>query len=347
MTGRRLAQLVLHALLAAALVGAQPLGAQRGPANQTVALARVSTVGFTVADLDRSVDFFTRVLGFTMDGETEVAGPAYEELTGVFGVRMRVARVRLGAETLEITQYLAPEGRPMPVDTRSQDRWFQHVAIVVSDVDAAYRRLREHKVRHASTGPQLLPGANPNAGGIRAFYFKDPDGHFLELIWFPPGKGDPRWQRATSAPLFLGIDHTAIVVRDTEASLRFYRDLLGFSVAGQSRNFGTEQAHLNNVEGASLLITGLRLPEGPGVELLEYITPSDGRDYPAAARANDVLHWHTTLVARRPDALALAATMGSPLVSRGVAALLDSALGFRRAVMVRDADGHVVRIIDR
>ena len=35
------------------------------------------------------------------------------------------------------------------------------------------------------------------------------DGHFLEVLWCPVGKGDPKWQAATSR-LFLGIDHTAI-----------------------------------------------------------------------------------------------------------------------------------------
>jgi catechol 2,3-dioxygenase-like lactoylglutathione lyase family enzyme len=202
-------------------------------------------------------------------------------------------------------------------------------------------------VRHASTGPQRLPDSNPNAGGIQAFYFKDPDGHHLEVIWFPPGKGDPRWHEPGD-DLFLGIDHTAIVVRDTEASLRFYRDLLGFKVAGQSRNYGTEQAHLNNVEGASLLITGLRLPEGPGVEFLQYLEPRDGRPYPADARANDLLHWQTTVVVRGPaEAVNLLATSGVPLVSRGAAELDAPTLGFRRGVLVRDPDGHALRIVER
>src|SRR5205085_6933237 len=107
------------------------------------------------------------------------------------------------------------------------------------------------------------------------------------------GKGDDRWQ-ATDR-LFLGIDHTAIVVSDTDASLRFYRDTLGLRVAGTSENWGTEQEHLNNVFGARLRITTLRGTSGPGVELLEYLTPRDGRPFPADARANDLIHWHTTL----------------------------------------------------
>src|SRR5438094_518151 len=84
--------------------------------------------------------------------------------------------------------------------------------------------------RRASTGPQLLPRTIPGAAGIRAFYFRDPDGHPLEVLQFPRDKGDPKWH-APSDRLFLGIDHTAIVVSDTRTSLAFYRDLLGFRVA--------------------------------------------------------------------------------------------------------------------
>ncbi len=316
------------------------------PANQSAGLAAVTAVGLTVSDMDRALDFYTRVLTLERESDIEVVGEEWERLTGVFGARIRVVRLRLGQETLELMQFLAPEGRPMPADTRSNDRWFQHVAIVVRDMDEAYRVLRSHKVRHASTGPQLLPASNPNAGGIRAFYFKDPDGHHLEVIWFPAGKGDPRWSRDRGR-LFQGIDHTAIVVGDTERSLRFYRDLLGFTVAGESRNYGTEQAHLNNVEGASLRITALRAPAGPGVEFLEYLTPRDGRAYPADARPSDVLHWQTTLLVGPGEGLGVLSTAGVQLVSRGVAAPPDLRVGWRRAVILRDPDGHALQVVQR
>src|SRR6266403_2073994 len=112
---------------------------------------------------------------------------------------------------------------------------FAKVADVVSDMDRAYAALRAARVEHASTGPQRLPDWNPNAGGIRAFYFRDPDRHVLEVLQFPAGKGDARWHAA--AGLFLGIDHTAIVVGDTAESLRFYRAALGLRVAGTSENW--------------------------------------------------------------------------------------------------------------
>jgi len=168
-------------------------------------------------------------------------------------------------------------------------------------MDRAYARLREAKVQHASPAPQRLPDWNPKAGGIRAFYFRDPDGHFLEVLWFPAGKGDPKWQAATSR-LFLGIDHTAIVVGDTAASLRYYRDVLGLQVAGESENFGPEQERLNNVFGARLRITTLRAAAGPGVELLEYLAPRDGRPARVDLKANDLAYWQIYFVVSDAEA---------------------------------------------
>jgi len=304
-------------------------------------------VGMTVADMDRSVAFYANVLSFEKVSDVEVSGEDYERLQGVFGVRMRVVRLRLGEESIELTEYLAPRGRPIPVDSRSHDRWFQHIAIIVSDMDRAYAWLRQHKVEHASSGPQRLPDWNPNAGGIRAFYFKDPDGHALEILQFPAGKGAPKWQHA-AGKLFLGIDHTAIVVADTDASLKFYRDALGLEVAGESENYGTEQEHLNNVFGARLRITALRAPAGPGIEFLEYLAPRDGRPAPVDTRANDLWHWQIRLATRDGDAAARDLRAGkAAFVSPGVIAVPDGRLGFGKGVLVRDPDGHAVQLVEK
>jgi catechol 2,3-dioxygenase-like lactoylglutathione lyase family enzyme len=153
----------------------------------------VDAIGITVSDMDRAVDFYAKVLTFEKVSDTEAAGDDYEHLEGVFGLRMRVVRMRLGDEFIELTEYLAPKGRTIPVDSRSNDRWFQHIAIIVSDMDKAYHWLRQNKVEHASSGPQRLPDWNKNAGGIWAFYFKDPDGHPVEVLQFPPDKGPEKW----------------------------------------------------------------------------------------------------------------------------------------------------------
>ncbi|MBM0745436.1 VOC family protein (plasmid) [Phormidium sp. CLA17] len=319
--------------------------AQRQTVQNTV--IAVESVGMTVSDMDQAVDFYSNVLSFKKVADVEVLGTEYEQLQGLFGVRLRVVKLQLGNEVIELTEYLTPKGRPIPIDSRSNDRWFQHIAIAVSDMDKAYQHLRKYKVQHASTAPQRIPDSNQAAAGIRAFYFKDPDGHNLEIIYFPPGKGDPKWQKATNQ-LFLGIDHTAIVVSNTQASLKFYRDLLGFKVAGESMNAGTEQEHLNNVQGARLHITGLRSPGGPGIEFLEYLEPKDGRSLPTDAKPNDLLHWQTTLVVKDVTAIADRLRLNqTTFISPSVVTLPQQALGFRKGMLVRDPDGHPLRLVEK
>ena len=307
----------------------------------------VEAVGMTVSDIDRSVEFFSKVLSFEKISDVEVHGEEYEKLQGLFGLRMRVARMKLGNETVELIQYLAPEGRPIPADWRSNDHAFQHIAIVVSDMDKAYQQLRAHKVRHASTGPQTIPASNKAAAGIRAFYFKDTDGHNFEIIYFPPGKGDPRWQRKDDK-LFLGIDHTAIVVSSTQTSLKFYRDLLGLKLVGESMNSGTEQEHLNNVAGARLRISGLRAATGPGIEFLEYLTPRDGRPAPKDTRANDLWHWQTTLLTAKTTQTTQKLGRGvARVISASAAQISDKNFAFTKGFLARDPDGHDLQFIEK
>src|SRR5438445_7904637 len=304
----------------------------------------VESVGMTVSDMDRSVAFYS-ALAFQKVSDVEVLGEQYEHLEGVFGARMRIVRMRLGNEFVDLTEYLAPRGRPIPVDSRSNDLWFQHIAIVVRDMDQAFAKLRELKVQFVSTAPQTLPASIPAAADIKAFYFRDPDQHNLEIIYFPPGKGDPRWQEKTDK-LFLGIDHTAIGISNTDASLKFYRDLLGLRKAGESENFGTEQEHLNQVFGAHLHITGMRASAGPGIEFLEYLTPRDGRPRPADIHANDIVHWQTIVATDDVDLMAkkLADTH---VVSSRVLVMPKDKAGFSKGALVSDPDGHDVLLIQR
>jgi catechol 2,3-dioxygenase-like lactoylglutathione lyase family enzyme len=182
-------------------------------ANGAVAM---QSIGFTVADMARSLDFYTNLLSFTLISDREVSGAAFEQLSGLSDVTMRIVQLQLGDETIELTEY-SRKGRPIPADSRSNDRTFQHLAIVVSDMAKAHERLQQSLVPNTSTQPQELPDWNEAVAGIQAFYFKDPDGHDLELIYFPPDKGKPKWQGETDE-LFLGIDHTAIVIADTDTS---------------------------------------------------------------------------------------------------------------------------------
>jgi catechol 2,3-dioxygenase-like lactoylglutathione lyase family enzyme len=304
----------------------------------------VEGVSIVVNDMEASLKFYTDVLNFSKQSDETLYGKPWEDLYGLFGLHIRKVRMQLGDESIELIDYLTSGGRSIPEDTPSNDLTFQHIAIVVSDMDRAYALLRSNNVVHVSTNPQTLPASIPAAAGIRAFYFQDPDKHTLELIYFPAGKGQEKWQRKTSE-LFLGIDHTAIGVSNSSREHAFYGDLLGIKRKGESWNKGTEQAHLNNVKEASLHITGYRGQSGIGVEFLEYIEPGPGKEYPEDSKASDLWQWITIIEVENVNATfdLLQKAKKYPLVSTGVVDL-PSMPERRKAFIVRDADGHAVAI---
>ena len=233
----------------------------------------VSQLVIPVSNLGRAASFYTNGLAFVPGDATEPPGIV----------------LRLGRESIELVQ---GTGRAIPLDSRSNDRWFHHLAIVVSDIERAYSIALRAGAVPISSGPQVLPAWNTQAGGIRAVYFRDTDGHPLELIQYQNGKGEARWQQKDR--LFLGIDHTAVAVGDTDASLAFYRDRLGLRIAGTNENWGVEQEQLSAVPGAHLRITTLRGKGGPGIELLHYLMPRDGRPMPPDTHPDDL--WSEEIV---------------------------------------------------
>jgi catechol 2,3-dioxygenase-like lactoylglutathione lyase family enzyme len=315
-------------------------------ADNTSRAVAIDSIGMTVSDMDRSTAFYSDVLAFKPISDVEVDGPEYDQLWGVFGVRARVVRMQLGGQQLELIEFLAPpDVRPIPVPSYSNDLWFQHFAIVVRDMESAWAQLRKYHVRQISPRPQTIPISNPAAAGIKAIKFRDPDGHNLELLWFPDGKGNPVWHKPTE-DLFLGIDHTAMTVRSTENSIKFYRDLLGLTVSGGTLNMGAEQEHLDSLPGARARVTSLVPTIGPpGLEFLEYELPTAGRPIPLDSHPTDLWHWQTTVVV--PDVEAAAATLRgtAQLISSRVVTLPDKALGFTKGFQVRDPDGHAIQII--
>ena len=309
---------------------------------------RVDAIGITVKDMNRSVKFYQDVLGFKKISDNEFSGKEYENLEGIFGLNIRIVRMQLGDEFIELTDYLTTGGRHIPEDQKSNDLFFQHIAIVVSDMDKAFEQLKKFNVEYVSTAPQTLPVTNIAAAGIKAFYFHDVDDHNLELIYFPKGKGNPKWQ-ISGNKIFLGIDHTAIGVSNTENSQKFYQDILGIERKGDSHNKGIEQEHLNNVEGASLHITGLRTTVGPGLEFLQYLIPGAGKPYPSDTRSDDTWQWQTTLITDNAAALhdKIKASGIYQLVSKSLVELTAKDGRHNKAFIVRDGDGHAMLIMEK
>ena len=269
---------------AALLAGAALLGwaAARPPRLRGARVLRINRV---VADLARAEAFYRDAVGFRRV-DAPASNPAAAAILGLPGMQQVV--MRLGAQEIALVQ-TNPPGQPYPEGSHSNDLWFQHLAIVVDDMDAAYRLVAAAQPDPITLGgPQILP---PRNGRVAAFKFRDPDGHPLELLHFPPGQLPAEWHGATPGP-FLGIDHSAISISSARRSLNFYR-ALGFTVQTRSLNEGAPQSRLDDIPDARVHITGLRLPRtpSPGLELLRYDPP--GRPRPPVPPTALLTDWIT------------------------------------------------------
>ena len=263
------------------------------------------------------------------------AGDATASLLGRPDARIGRTRLRLGDEEIELLAF-DPPGRPYPRGATSTDLCFQHFAIIVSDMDAAYARLRTvGRVTSISTGgPVVLP---PASGSVSAFKFRDADGHPLELLAFPSGGGPPAWEGKRADGLFLGIDHSAISVADTARSPAFFEQAFGLRLGQRTESHGEEQARMDAVPDARVTVSGLMPAQAPPhVELLGYHVGVRRPIDPATTSA-DIAATH--LVLETADLASVVETLTAlraTFISPGVVTLEDGAL----AVSVLDPDGH-------
>jgi catechol 2,3-dioxygenase-like lactoylglutathione lyase family enzyme len=310
-----------------------------------MAVSRIGRISFTAADADGLAAFYREAFGFAAMEVEHYGGTSFAQLTGVEGAQARALPLRLGEQTIELLAF-GRHGAPYPADLGCGDPRFQHIAIVVADMETAYSRLRACDGWTAITrlAPQRLPASS---GAVTAFKFRDPEGHPLELIAFPPDNVPPRWRQAPhrDGPC-LGIDHSAIVVSDTAQSVAFYRQLLGFSVVGGSLNRGREQEQLDAVPGAVVEVTALDpgSDSPPHLELLCYRSPGLAQGAPAALRSNDIAATRLTLEV--DDVRALEPRLAAARV-RFISAGTVMLRGDRPAVLVRDPDGHALLLVGR
>jgi catechol 2,3-dioxygenase-like lactoylglutathione lyase family enzyme len=226
-------------------------------------------------DPARLVRFYA-ALGFT-PGEAEAIPAEEMRVLGLAGGGWRQP-LRLGGSLIELDRFDAP-GRPYPSDATAADLVFQHLALVTDDAAAAWARAQAAgAVPISRDGPVTLPASS---GGVTAVKFRDPDGHPLELLRFPPGANADWTGRGV-----MGIDHSAIAVADAAASRRFYA---GHDLTEGKPTLNEEpgQVALDGLDGAVADVVPLRpATKPPHLELLCYRHPR-GRSH-APLEANDV-----------------------------------------------------------
>lgn len=248
-------------------------------------------VRLVAADAHRLAKFYQRALSFEL-----VAEPGRVAVTPAEEAHKTLA-LALGDQTVELLQFESP-GRAYPSNVASSDVAFQHLALVVSDMDAAYAQLQSADgwTPISTDGPEKLP---PASGGVTAFKFRDPEGHPLELLYFPPDQISDHWKQKSAAGLFLGIDHSAICVADAAPSVAFYQSL-GFFVAHRSTNRGAEQGRLDDLDDPVVEVIAMKLPGSPPhVELLGY-RQGEGQP-PLHLRPSDVAATSLVFAAQADD----------------------------------------------
>lgn len=323
----------------------------------------LEAVSFSCRDADGCSAFFCSQLGFHRLDSID-PGDSYAALLGLPGARLKVVRLALGAERLELLEVLElaagqRPGRPFPADSRSTDLWFQHICIVVRRLEQASAGVRALLAAGAlepiSSAPQRLPAWNAGAAGIEAFKLHSPEGHCLELLAFPADKGEARWHHTGGPALVLGIDHSAIGCSDSARSCRFYDELLGLRLGGHSLNHGPEQDGLDGVVDTRVQINSHRCPTGAGIECLAYQSPAGGRAMPDDLGPQDRAHGQLRLLLG--DGIAVLESIAERLegyggrpISPGVVNLSPQAaelLGFRAGLQVADPDGHRLQLVVR
>ena len=285
----------------------------------------------SVAGLARAIDFYGEALGF-----------ACEAVSSSNAGTPRCARLRLGDESIELCELTEAES----LDVTGQDAGvasagFQHLAIVASDMGAALARLRRCAPTAISSGDAVrLPA---RAGGVTAYKFRDPDGHPLELIAFPPGSGNPKWQRLRPDQPTLGIDHSAISVGSIERSLAFYTAGLGFALTSRQVNSGVEQDRLDGVAGVVVDVLGLK-PAGVGTPHLELLGYRQPAPQPRTRRVTMEQDPSDRLVWRAQGLDVIVARLASmPRLNAGGVACVKLGTG---EWLLRDPDGHLMLLLE-
>lgn len=305
-----------------------------------MAVTMLLRVSLTVSELEATAAFYRDALGLQTGERMQYHDPGWNVLLGFAeGTTAEAINVTVGKETIKLVAF-DPPGEAYPEPRASNDPWFEHLALVARDIEAVWKRLQSASPEAITAGPPvLLP---PNTGSVSAFKFRDPEGHPLELIAFPEGVGDPRWQHGP--PGIRGYDHTALAVTDLERSLAFYEGLLGMEKVGQSLNRGPEQDHLDGLKGCEVDVVALAPSRQatPHLELLHYRSPPGAR----AGRpvgANDVASARQVYGVDDLDGtVAKLKGAGAEFVSPESVDLKSGA----RAAAIHDPDGHLIVLME-
>lgn len=140
---------------------------------------------FTVSDIERSIDWYTNVLGLELVHRQRGEADYLRRFVGYPDAVLEVAMFKLpgidsrhSTHMLELVQYVAPPAQD-ELRLATVNVGVGHLALMVDDVHERYERMAGQGVEFVSPPVEITEGAN--AGGFTC-YFHDPDGITLEIL---------------------------------------------------------------------------------------------------------------------------------------------------------------------
>jgi catechol 2,3-dioxygenase-like lactoylglutathione lyase family enzyme len=132
---------------------------------------------FTVADMEKSVKFWTEMLGFEAASVSPREGRWQEDVTGVKGASLLVAHLYGHGQHIEFIQYQAgaiPGDAPAPALPGAA-----HVCLETADIERTWAALLAAGATAQGRIATVTTGA---VGGAKAGYIRDPNGILIELL---------------------------------------------------------------------------------------------------------------------------------------------------------------------
>ncbi len=318
-----------------------------GTADAPGAATNVRAIIHSVADLDKTVAFYRDGLGLQpigIDGKPATSMPAPQPLdedlskfTDTHGAKFRNAMFHIPGMQLdlELTEFTnTPVKNAIP---HMQDPGAATLVLTVRDIDAALEGVKK-------TGGSILSkgGAPMKIGGdasqSRSVLVRDPDGFMLEIAGIKPL---PKTTAPANSMVVGG--RIGVTIKDTDQTMKFYHDVLGFETKPAAPSFATNKtiASLIDAEGAQWRISTAKIP-GSTIDW-EFLEFKDVPRKPFAPRVPDVgspaVSVHVKDIETTMKAVAAA---GGPIVTRGGQPVK---LGPAKGVFVRDPNGLLIELI--
>jgi len=135
---------------------------------------KIRHTGIVVSDIDKSLHFYNKLLGFKIVKDMREAGPFVDKILGLSGVSVRTIKMDAGGSLIELLCFKSHPAHAQPRIITSLG--CTHIALTVDNLDNCFNMLKGESVFFVSE-PQVSPDGN-----AKVAFCKDPDGTFIELV---------------------------------------------------------------------------------------------------------------------------------------------------------------------